>query len=105
MTEDSVEVVFTGEESARFTRFAVLALRAGCKPSVDVLGREPLTSRVVRITGRVLDARLDGYMRYVVVEDIGAVQVKFGSPDPGVGGVNAGMPVVMGLTGVLQGSA
>ncbi len=30
---------------------------------------------------------------------------KYGSPDPGVGGVNAGMPVVMGLTGVLQGSA
>ncbi len=76
LSDELVAVEFSGEESARFTRFAVLALDAGCGLSVDVLGREPLTSRVVRIAGRLVEARLDGYMRYVVVEDVGAVRVK-----------------------------
>ncbi|MCG7877179.1 MAG: hypothetical protein N0E42_04335 [Candidatus Thiodiazotropha endolucinida] len=77
MNEENVFVMFTGEESARFTRLAVLAGDAGISLFADVVGREPLTSRLVRIRGTVTNARLDGYMRYIVVEDDGAINVKY----------------------------
>jgi hypothetical protein len=58
---------FTGEESARFARFAQACLALEIEALVEVVGREPLTSRPVNIVGTLTDACLDGYMRYIVI--------------------------------------
>lgn len=63
------EVRFSGEESARFTRFAKAALQLHIEASIRVSGREPLTSRPVQLEGDVIDATLEGYMRLIVVRE------------------------------------
>jgi hypothetical protein len=60
---------FNGEESARFTRFAKSCIEAEVEAHVEVLGRDPLTSRPVSINGIVTDAKLDRYIRYIVVKE------------------------------------
>jgi len=66
----SNSIVFTGEESARFTKFSQTCLKIGINLIVEINGREPLTSQHVHIKGKVLDAKLDGYIRYIVVQEI-----------------------------------
>lgn len=60
---------FNGEESARFTRFAKSCIEAEVEAQVEVIGRDPLTSRPVSINGIVTDAKLDRYIRYIVVKE------------------------------------
>lgn len=66
------EITFSGEESARFTKFAIFALEAGITLDVCVKGREPLTSQPVQLKGTVKNATLDGYLRYIVVLEEGS---------------------------------
>jgi hypothetical protein len=61
--------LFSGEESARFARFAQACLAISAIPRAEVSGREPLTSRPISIDGVVVGAKLDGYIRYIVVRD------------------------------------
>jgi hypothetical protein len=68
------EFVFSGEESARFTRFAKCCLAANVDVDVEVWGRDPLTSRPVTISGKIVDAVLDRYMRYIVVEEPSSIK-------------------------------
>jgi len=68
----NMEITFTGEESARFAKFAISALEAGITLSVRVEGREPLTSRPVQLKGKVINATLDGYLRHLVMLDEGS---------------------------------
>lgn len=69
-TQISSPFVFEGEESARFTRFALSALAAGLdKVQVQAEGREPLTARPVSITGTLVAGLLDGYIRYITIKD------------------------------------
>lgn len=63
------DFTFVGEESARFTRFAEACLAVGLRPSVSVSGREPLTSRPINLHGILEDAKLEGYIRYIVIQE------------------------------------
>src|SRR5262245_35719812 len=68
--EQRCKFAFLGEESARFTRFARASMSAGIGEIVaTVEGREPLTSRPVTITGALRSCELDGYIRYITVEE------------------------------------
>jgi hypothetical protein len=69
-------VEFSGEESARFTRFAMTLLENNMEAEVSVKGREPLAARPVTITGKLVDATLNGYLRYIVVREFGS-QVEY----------------------------
>jgi len=60
---------FLGEESARFTRFASVCRSQGIPLRVFAMGREPLSSRPVSITGAVVETRLTGYVRNITVQD------------------------------------
>lgn len=62
--------VFSGEESARFARFAQACIEVGAAAQIDVIGREPLTSRPVHIHGSLVRAVLEGYIRYIVVREL-----------------------------------
>lgn len=64
---------FRGEESARFTRFAIEVLQCKVK-EIDVVveGREPLTSRYVKIQGKLTGAKLDGYRRHIEITEKGS---------------------------------
>jgi hypothetical protein len=66
-------ILFQGEESGRFAKFAVAVIRYIGKNLVEVEleGREPLTSRVVNIKGILSDALLNGYRRSVVIKESG----------------------------------
>jgi hypothetical protein len=66
------ESTFTGEESARFTSFAMTALDCGVELRAHAEGREPLTARPVTVVGVVSDYKLDGYVRYVIVKESGS---------------------------------
>lgn len=67
---------FRGEESARFTRFALEALNYGVKEIKTIVeGREPLTSRYVKIHGKLTNAKLDGYRRHIEVTEDGSDMV------------------------------
>lgn len=69
-------ISFRGEESARFTQFALEALKCDIKEiKVIVKGREPLTSRYVNIQGRLTSAKLDGYRRHIEVTENGSNMV------------------------------
>lgn len=72
MRLQDLSVSFTGEESARFTRFARYALAAGLRLVVSVAGREPLTSRVVHFRGQLKAAELDGYLRRMHIQELGS---------------------------------
>ena len=67
------ELFFKGEESARFSRFACIALEFNMDLSAEVLGRDPLTGRIVNIQGKVTNAVCDGYMRNIKVVDAEAI--------------------------------
>lgn len=60
---------FLGEESARFTRFASVCLDQGIPLRVFAMGREPLSSRPVTITGAVVETNLTGYVRNITIQD------------------------------------
>ncbi|MDX6575424.1 MAG: hypothetical protein QOE96_1377 [Blastocatellia bacterium] len=60
---------FLGEESARFTRFASVCQSQGIPLRVFAMGREPLSSRPVTITGAVVDTNLTGYVRNITIQD------------------------------------
>jgi hypothetical protein len=62
---------FLGEESARFTRFASICLDQGIPFRVFAMGREPLSSRPVTITGAVVATNLTGYVRNITIQDPG----------------------------------
>lgn len=67
------KIYFRGEESARFTRFALEVLQ--CKvQEIDAIieGREPLTSRYVKIQGKLTGAKLDGYRRHIEITEKGS---------------------------------
>lgn len=68
------EFNFSGEESARFTRFAKCCLDVGIEVKAEILGRDPLTSRPVSISGKITDAELDRYIRYIVVEERNGIE-------------------------------
>ncbi|WP_280362034.1 HEAT repeat domain-containing protein [Nocardia wallacei] len=65
-------VTFLGEESARFVQFAKFVLDSGVDFFVKVIAREPLTSRWVNVSGKVIAGVLDGYLRYLVVRESGS---------------------------------
>lgn len=62
---------FRGEESARFARFAteLVNVFGGNIIEVSLEGREPLTSKLVNIRGRLVSALDSGYRRHVVVTE------------------------------------
>lgn len=60
---------FLGEESARFTRFASVCLDQGIPLRVFAMGREPLSSRPVTITGAIVETNLTGYVRNITIQD------------------------------------
>lgn len=66
-------ICFRGEESARFARFALEALECKVKEVETIVeGREPLTSRYVKIQGKLTGAKLDGYRRHIEVTESGS---------------------------------
>lgn len=65
-------VTFSGEESSRFTRFAQFVISANISCTIKAEGRDPLTSRHLVIEGSLKGAVLDGYLRYVVVQEDGS---------------------------------
>lgn len=64
-----IDFKFNGEESARFTRFAKSCIDAKVDAQVKIVGRDPLTSRPVSISGSVSGFKLDRYIRYMVVKE------------------------------------
>lgn len=65
------KISFPGEDSARFTRFAIEAQKHLSSPiHVALEGREPITSRFINVKGKLHGALLDGYRRHVeIIED------------------------------------
>lgn len=68
--EPLCEFAFQGEESARFARFAQACSDSGIgEVLVRGEGREPLTSRPITISGVLTQCQLDGYIRFITVEE------------------------------------
>lgn len=65
-------VSFQGEESSRFVRFASHVLAHLVPVKTHVVGRDPMTSRLLEFEGHLLEARNEGYLRLIVVQEFGS---------------------------------